>query len=220
MVDLLLSNLYIIVIIAFAIFTAISSRSGKNKSRNTRPGMPTFGGGPDTPGRRLPGSAPTTQEREEDAQRRYHEAQRQFDQEQMNRGLGEGESRRIDSQEGTYGSEGASTSSSSSEGSRAEGTMDIGRTADQYRNELQQRLNQLGNGVNERLDRMNLASQETVLSDSSRASSTSTASGELRLDASQAAQGVLWAEILSPPRSRHVGSFGRKASREQHSNEA
>ncbi len=219
MFDFLLGNLYIIVIIAFAIFTAISSRSGKNKSR-TRPGMPTFGGGPDTPGRRLPGQQQTTQEREADAQRRYHEAQRQFDREQMDRGSAEGRSQETMSQEGTYRSEGPYTASDTSEGSRMERepATEMGRTADQYRNEMQQRLDQLTDGMNDRLDRMNLPS--TSSSPIEVTGDASSSAGGLRLDPAQATQGVLWAEILSPPRSRHAGSFGRKASREQQSNEA
>lgn len=220
MVDFILRNLYIIVIIAFAIFTAISSRSGKNKSRNPRQGMPTFGGGPDTPGRRIPGSTQTTQEREEEAQRRYREAQREFDQGQMGRGLEEGSSRDTMSQEGTYRSEGPNTASDSAEGSRMEpatAATEMGRTADQYRNEMQKRLDQLTSGMNDRLGRIDLS--PTSSPSSIEVTGNTSSSTELRLDPAQAAQGVLWAEILSPPRSRHAGSFGRKTSREGQSTE-
>ncbi len=218
MVDFLLGNLYIIVIIAFAIFTAISSRSGKNKSRNGRPGMPTFGGGPDVPGRRTLTPAQTTQDNEQEAQRRYHEAQRQFDREQLDRGTGEGRSLHTGSDEGSSRGEGPYSASDSSEGSRME---QMERTADHYRMEMQERLDQLNQGragSGTRMDRMDLSPmQSSSSSDEQRAAASVS---ELRLDPAQAAQGVLWAEILSPPRSRHSGSFGRKPVQPQPSKEA
>ncbi|WP_322905017.1 hypothetical protein [Paenibacillus campi] len=216
MIDFLLGHLYIIVIIAFAIFTAISSRSGKNKARNRRQGMPTFGGGPDVPGRRPLTPSQTAQQREDEAQRRYNEAQRQFDRQPMDRDMGQGSSRVPLSQEGTSGSEGSYTDADTFEGSRMEATTETGRTAEQYRNEIQQRLDQLSYGMNERLDRMDLSSVQSP-STTDTTDNASVASGGLRLDPAQATQGVLWAEILSPPRSRHAGSFGRKAASAQRS---
>ncbi|WP_411343211.1 hypothetical protein ACE3MZ_16405 [Paenibacillus sp. WLX1005] len=220
MIDFVLSNLYIVVIIAFAIFTAISSRSGKSKNRRSNPGMPTFGGGPmnrqdgnNRPTQPHPWNAPQ-QESEEEAQRRYQEAQRRYDMEQPRGSLDEGTS----TESPTYsrndeGELSAGTSGNSREGSRSEydDRQNIGRNADDYRKEMQQRLDQLNNVLGERTRDMTdqpRSTQRTSSASQSKDTRNTSAEG-LKLDADQATQGVLWAEILSAPRSRQAQGWGR-----------
>lgn len=221
MIDFLLSNLYIVVIIGFAIFTAISSRSGKSKNRRSNPGMPTFGGGPlnrqdgnHRPSQPRPWNAPQ-QESEEEAQRRYQEAQRRYDMEQPRGSLEEGTS--IESPAYSRNDEGelsAGTSNTSREGSRSEyeERRNIGRNADDYRQEMQQRLDQLDNVLGERTREMTNQSRSTQRASSPASQTTTTrnsSADSLKLDADQATQGVLWAEILSAPRSRQAQGWGR-----------
>ncbi|MEW4370634.1 hypothetical protein [Paenibacillus kandeliae] len=224
MIEFLLSNLYIVVIIAFAIFTAISSRSGKNKNRRGNPGMPTFGGGPmnrqgdnHRPSQPLPWNAPE-QESEEEAQRRYQEAQRRYDMEQPHGSLDEGTStERPAYSRNSEGELSAGTSGNNREGSRSEydDRRDIGRSADDYRKEMQQRLDQLNNVLGERtrdLVDQPRSTQRTSDSSSRRPAARHTSADGLKLDADQATQGVLWAEILSPPRSRQAQGWGRTSN--------
>lgn len=201
MLDFILSNLYIIVIVGFAIFTAISSRSGKGQAQRRNPnGMPTFGGGPSDRNkgtdRRL-----NEQQNEDDAQRRYREAQQRYETPDT---YEEGPSYETAApvEQRTF------ESRESVENDRSDSRQSSSRSAEQYNSELQKRLDQLNRNLDQRADmnRSRAGEQRMTISDSldSEFEHAASESAAYTVQKEQARQGVIWAEILGPPRSKQT----------------
>ncbi|ANF97737.1 hypothetical protein [Paenibacillus bovis] len=202
MMDWIFSNIYIVVIIGFAIFTAISSRSGKGKTSRRPPSMPTFGGSPLTGERSNRESSPPllndNGNSAEEAQRRYHEAQRQYDNGSDNsyeqdENWGEPDRRYSDEPERSLSREGMGTEGLSS---RQEA--------------LNKRLDSLESNLNQRTHGMSSGGADLS---SSEVQSESAAASDRQVYAEQLRQGVIWAEILGPPRSRQSQVRSRPVNR-------
>lgn len=200
MLDFLLSNIYIIVIIGFAIFTAISSRSGKGQAQRRNPnGMPTFGGGPMDRNKR---NDTKSDDSASEAQRRYREAQQRYETEASDYEEGQSYEAEQPAMEGPL--------SQRNEQNR-QPVLQSGssmRTTEQHNVELQKRLDQLNRHLDQRANANSsrMTEQSMVLrSDSTNPESIDyveeVAAGS-KLDTEQARQGIIWAEILGPPRSR------------------
>lgn len=179
MVDFLLGNIYIVAIIAFAIFSWVSSRSGKKKSNRQPSGMPTFGGNGDS--RRGLFSEPerTSAQPEslDDAQRRYQEAQQRYND--------------LDTSENAPGYEDSATRS----------------TSYSQEPEVQQRILSNQSEVEKRLDEMNkdIKARSMHLNAGSRVQIEELepdTSSRSALNADELRKGVIWAEILGQPRSK------------------
>ena len=202
MMDWIFSNIYIVVIIGFAIFTAISSRSGKGKASRRPSSMPTFGGSPLTGDRSNRESAPPllndNGNSAEEAQRRYHEAQQRYN--TSNDSSYE--------QDENWGEEDRRYSNESERSLSREGMGTEGLSSRQAA--LNERLNSLESNLNQRTHGMTAGGASLKGTDVQ----TETAqAGAQQVQAEQLRQGVIWAEILGPPRSRQSQVRGRPANR-------
>ncbi|WP_046214712.1 hypothetical protein [Paenibacillus wulumuqiensis] len=196
MMDWIFSNIYIVLIIGFAIFTAISSRSGKGKSNNRPSSMPTFGGQPRQGDRSARDAVPPliNDNGAEEAQRRYHEAQRRYN------------------APDTYESSESYEQDESWDNSSARPALESSRDHTSVRGEsgeleglsgrqaaLDQRLKSLESNLKSRAG--GLITGNNALKSSPEEPEAVQVSGE-QVHADQLRQGMMWAEILGSPRSR------------------
>lgn len=205
MMDWIFSNIYIVLIIGFAIFTAISSRSGKGKSNNRPSSMPTFGGQPRQGDRSAREAAPPliNNDGAEEAQRRYHEAQRRYN------------------APDTYESSDSYEQDESWDNRPSRPAMESGREDTSVRGEgggmeglsgrqaaLDQRLKSLESNLNSRTGELVTGGND--LQSSPDQPEAVQASGQ-QVHAEQLRQGMIWAEILGSPRSRQPQAWSRSS---------
>lgn len=195
------NNLYIVAVIGFALFSFLGKAAKSADPNKKRPGngMPTFGGSGDS--ERSPASQTSTQQSsrtESSREIRYDEPyENQYDEPYENQ---------YNEDHYDQPNEGHSNSSrpSNEVGSRDfSGGME--RSLDQQKKEFerQQRL------IHERLNRFS-PSNKPVVSDSSWDQVDTSDSGNSQLRPEDIRKGVIWAEVLGPPRSKQpFGTRGK-----------
>ncbi|SCX79613.1 hypothetical protein SAMN05720606_10134 [Paenibacillus polysaccharolyticus] len=193
------NNLYVVAVIAFALFSVLGKLGKSANPNQKRPGngMPTFGGGEDA--NRRSGNDSSQQQSAGHDDRRYEE---QYDERYDD---GRYDDERYDERYDQPYSEPA-TSSSSGDEFRGDQSLDSMRSSvdEQMRlMEEQQRM------IQDRLNRISSATSPSV-SNSSMEDVDTTDSVPSRLRQEDIRTGVLWAEVLGSPRSKQpFGTRGK-----------
>ncbi|MGN7491573.1 hypothetical protein ACTHPF_10430 [Paenibacillus sp. SAF-054] len=168
----ILENFYWILIVGFAILSALS-KSGKSKQKQNPRGMPTFGGA-------------GSQERRQQPVRQ--EAPRTRQEEPMPG------PEAWDPEERTYEYQGAGPDYDTGEGVSGMWEEEKPETLEDYKREMEKHLNR----VNASLDRIEKAANDSAAPSAARTTYPEPVSPL----AKQARNGLIWAEILGPPRSK------------------
>ena len=190
------NNLYVVAVIAFALFSVLGKLGKSANPNQKRPGngMPTFGNGEDAnrrSGNDSPQQSSRTDEQRYDQQRDERYDDDRYDDERYDQPYSEPET---------------VASSRSGDDFRVEqslGNMQSSVDEQMRLMEEQQRM------IQDRLNRISSASSPSV-SNSSFEDTDSTNSGPSRLRPEDIRTGVLWAEVLGSPRSKQpFGTRGK-----------
>ncbi|MDT0124065.1 hypothetical protein Q9R46_15515 [Paenibacillus sp. RRE4] len=191
------NNLYVVAVIAFALFSVLGKLGKSANPNQKRPGngMPTFGGGDDA--NRRSGNATPQQSASDD--RRYEEQYDQrYDEERY-------DDQRYDERYDPSQTEPAASSRQASD--------DTGNYAlDNMRSSVDEQMRLMEEqqrAVQKRLNRISSASAP-VVSSPSLEDTDNINSGTSRIRPEDIRTGVLWAEVLGPPRSKQpFGTRGK-----------
>ncbi|MGQ8872834.1 hypothetical protein [Paenibacillus sp. TSA_86.1] len=188
------NNLYVVAIVAFALFSFLGKLGKSANPNQKRPGngMPTFGGGEDA--NRRSGNASPQQSSGTDDRRYEEQHDERYDSERY-------DDERYDQ---PYPEPAASSRLEGDfRGDQSMGSMKSSVDEQMRLMEEQQRL------IQERLNRISSASSPSV-SNSSFEDTDTTDTGASRLRQEDIRTGVLWAEVLGSPRSKHpFGTRGK-----------
>lgn len=192
------NNLYVVAVIAFALFSVLGKLGKSANPNQKRPGngMPTFGGGEDA-NRRSGNAAPQQSSAPDD--RRYEEQYDQrYDEERY-------DDQRYDERYDPSRTETA-TSSRQASGDMGEHALENMRSSVDEQMRL---MEEQQRAVQKRLNRISSASAP-VVSSSSLEDTDNINTGTSRIRPEDIRTGVLWAEVLGPPRSKQpFGTRGK-----------
>lgn len=192
------NNLYVVAVIAFALFSVLGKLGKSANPNQKRPGngMPTFGGGEDA-NRRSGNAAPQQSSASDD--RRYEEQYDQrYDEERY-------DDQRYDERYDPSRTEPA-TSSRQAFGDMGEHALENMRSSVDEQMRL---MEEQQRAVQKRLNRISSASAP-VVSSSSLEDTDNINTGTSRIRPEDIRTGVLWAEVLGPPRSKQpFGTRGK-----------
>ncbi|MCM3133878.1 hypothetical protein M3629_13895 [Paenibacillus polysaccharolyticus] len=192
------NNLYVVAVIAFALFSVLGKLGKSANPNQKRPGngMPTFGGGEDA-NRRSGNAAPQQSSASDD--RRYEEQYDQrYDEERY-------DDQRYDERYDPSRTEPA-TSSRQASGDMGEHALENMRSSVDEQMRL---MEEQQRAVQKRLNRISSASAP-VVSSSSLEDTDNINTGTSRIRPEDIRTGVLWAEVLGPPRSKQpFGTRGK-----------
>jgi len=187
------NNLYVVAVIAFALFSVLGKLGKSANPNQKRPGngMPTFGGGDDV--NRRSGDANPQQSSASDDRRYEEQYDQRYDEE------------RYDERYDPSRTE-PTTSSRQASGDMGEHALENMRSSVDEQMRL---MEEQQRAVQKRLNRISSASAP-VVSSSSLEDTDNINTGTSRIRPEDIKTGVLWAEVLGPPRSKQpFGTRGK-----------
>ncbi|WP_308722825.1 hypothetical protein [Paenibacillus polysaccharolyticus] len=192
------NNLYVVAVIAFALFSVLGKLGKSANPNQKRPGngMPTFGGGDDV--NRRSGDATPQQSSASDDRRYEEQYDQRYDEERY-------DDQRYDERYDPSRTE-PTTSSRQASGDMGEHALENMRSSVDEQMRL---MEEQQRAVQKRLNRISSASAP-VVSSSSLEDTDNINTGTSRIRPEDIKTGVLWAEVLGPPRSKQpFGTRGK-----------
>ncbi|MCP1132633.1 hypothetical protein NKT34_04975 [Paenibacillus polysaccharolyticus] len=192
------NNLYVVAVIAFALFSVLGKLGKSANPNQKRPGngMPTFGGGDDV--NRRSGDANPQQSSASDDRRYEEQCDQRYDEERY-------DDQRYDERYDPSRTE-PTTSSRQASGDMGEHALENMRSSVDEQMRL---MEEQQRAVQKRLNRISSASAP-VVSSSSLEDTDNINTGTSRIRPEDIKTGVLWAEVLGPPRSKQpFGTRGK-----------